>query len=167
MHEVPESATFSSFDLIPLLCPAFASIFFQSLMLLPRQWVHSSLLAFSLSLFKFGSLPVCKIPFSVRLGFLILLKSLACEYLSHFCSDSPLCNTGCTKIDSNSCLLFCTGFVFVEPYIEYGLYGKGAHHWPLGSSQSLMSFWHFKWNQKSQFSCEISWFLNISPNSNS
>lgn len=92
---------------------------FQSLMLLPWQWVHSSLLAFSLALFKFGSLPVWKIPFSVRLGFLILLKSLACEYLSHFCSDSPLCNTGCMKIDSNSCLLFCTGFVFVEPYVEF------------------------------------------------
>lgn len=101
----PESATLSSFDLSPLVCLGFASLF-KSLMLLLWHWVNSSLLAFSLAQFKFESLPAWKIPFSVRLRFLVLLKFPVCECLSHFCSDSPLFNREWMKIDSNSCLLF-------------------------------------------------------------
>lgn len=52
------------------------------------------------------SLLVLKIPFSVRLGFLIHLKFLISEYLSHFCSDSLFCNGMSVKKEPNSCLFF-------------------------------------------------------------
>ena len=76
---------------------------------------------FPLALFEFESLLVLKIPFSVRLGFLIHLKFLISEYLSHFCSDSLFCNEMSVKKKPNSCLFFffscfktCTGLVFVK-----------------------------------------------------
>lgn len=61
---------------------------------------------FPLALFEFESLLVLKIPFSVRLGFLIHLKFLISEYLSHFCSDSLFCNEMSVKKKPNSCLFF-------------------------------------------------------------
>lgn len=79
------------FDLIPLFSLTFACLFFN-------LWCYfvtlslSSLLAFSLALFKFRTLSVLKIPFSVWLEFLTLLKFLICQYLPHFCFDSTFCN---------------------------------------------------------------------------
>ena len=87
-------------------CLAFACLFlhlwcyFSSNEFLPLNWF------FSLALFEFESLLVLKIPFSVRLGFLLHLKFLISEYLSHFCSDSLFCNGMSVKKEPNSCLFF-------------------------------------------------------------
>lgn len=84
-------ATLSFFDLIPLFSLAFACLFFN-LWCYFMTMSSSSLLAFPLGLFKFGTLSVLKIPSSVWLAFLTRLKFLICQYLSHFCFDSLLCN---------------------------------------------------------------------------
>lgn len=51
----------------------------------------------------------------------------------------------------------CTDLVSVEPNGEFMALLEEC-------CQRLINFCHFKWGQKSQFSCEISWFLNISMN---
>lgn len=76
------------------------------------------------------------------------------------------------KKDLNGCLLFqprnlhWLGVCWTL-WRLHSLSGGAAHLWPLECCQSLMNVYHFKWDQKSQFSCEISWFLNITLNSNS
>ena len=103
-------------------CLAFACLFYHLWCYFSsNEFLPLYCFFFPLALFEFESLLVLKIPFSVRLGFLIHLKFLISEYLSHFCSDNLFCNEMSVKKKPNSCLFFffscfktCTGLVFVK-----------------------------------------------------